>query len=50
MSPVRSRNIALDNRRLLMVTNGTVMPSPVSELIVVQNWVEELKAKVPTPR
>jgi serine/threonine-protein kinase len=41
-------DVSLDGQRFLMVKLGERKPSPVTELILVQNWFEELKRLVPT--
>jgi hypothetical protein len=38
----------LDGQRFLMVKFGERKPLPVTELILVQNWFEELKRLAPT--
>jgi serine/threonine-protein kinase len=48
-NPGRTYDIALDGRRLLMIKpgDGSGRPAPAN-LIVILNWVEELKRLVPT--
>ena len=45
--PVRSWDISPDGRRFLMVKLDERKPQPVNEMILVQNWFEELKRIVP---
>ena len=47
-SPQRCGDLSRDSRRFLMVKRGQLTPAPVTELILVQNWFEELKRLVPT--
>jgi serine/threonine-protein kinase len=46
--PVRSYDISLDDQRFLMVREEERVPQPVTEMILIQNWFEELKKHVPT--
>jgi len=46
--PVRSWDISLDNQKFLMVKLEERKPQPVTEMILVQNWFEELKRLCPT--
>jgi hypothetical protein len=46
-SPVRGYDISLDDQRFLMVKGGEIKPQPITEMIYIQNWFEELKQKVP---
>ena len=48
--PIRGYDLSLDSRRFLMVKLDQRTPSPATELTLVQNWVEELKRKVPPIR
>jgi serine/threonine protein kinase len=41
--PVRSYDISLDGQRLLMAKREEIKPTPATEMILVQNWTEELK-------
>jgi Tol biopolymer transport system component len=47
-SLVRTWDISPDGQRFLMVKQGEREPKPVTEMILVQNWFEELKRLVPT--
>ena len=47
-SPIRAWDLSLDGQRFLMVKLDERKPQPVTELILVQNWFEELKRLVPT--
>ena len=49
-NPIRCWDISLDNKRFLMVKLEERKPQPVTELILVQNWFEELKRLCPTGR
>jgi serine/threonine-protein kinase len=44
---VRDWDISLDGQRFLMVKMEEKKPQPVTELILVQNWLEELKRLCP---
>jgi len=46
--PVRGYDLSLDGRRFLMVKDEQRKPTPVTEMILVQNWFEELKRLLPT--
>jgi len=46
--PIRSYDLSLDSQRFLMMKLEQRMPTPVTEMILVQNWFEELKRLVPT--
>jgi serine/threonine-protein kinase len=46
--PIRSCDISLDGRHFLMVKLEERKPQPVTEMILVQNWFEELKRLCPT--
>jgi hypothetical protein len=46
-NPIRSWDISLDGHRFLMVRLEERKPQPVTEMILVQNWLEELKRLVP---
>jgi hypothetical protein len=49
--PIRDYDLSLDGKRFLMARMDRTQPTPVTELILVQNWLEELiKAKVPAGR
>jgi len=45
---VRDWDISLDGQRFLMMKLEERKPQPVIEMILVQNWFEELKRLVPT--
>jgi hypothetical protein len=45
--PIRPHDLSRDGQRFLMVKTEQIKPSPVTEMILVQNWFEELKQKVP---
>ena len=47
-SPIRGYDISLDGQKFLMVKVGETTPTSVIEMILVQNWFEELKRLVPT--
>ena len=44
---IRGYDVAPDGRRFLMVQQKERPPIRASEMILVQNWIEELKARVP---
>jgi dipeptidyl aminopeptidase/acylaminoacyl peptidase len=46
--PVRSWDISPDGQRFLMVKLEERKPQPVTDMILVQNWFEELKRLCPT--
>jgi eukaryotic-like serine/threonine-protein kinase len=48
--PYRTYDVSLDGRRFLMIKNSeaAVQPATAPRIVVVQNWFEELKSKVPT--
>lgn len=46
--PVRAWDLSLDSQRFLMVKFENRRPTPVTEMVLVQNWLEELKRLVPT--
>jgi len=46
-SPIRAYDLSLDSQRFLMVKQEQMKPAPVTEMILVQNWFEELKHLVP---
>jgi serine/threonine-protein kinase len=46
-NPIRSYDLSLDGQQFLMVKLEQPKPEPVTELILVQNWFEELKRLVP---
>jgi serine/threonine-protein kinase len=48
--PIRTWDLSLDGQRFLMVKMGEAKPTPVTELVLVQNWFEELKHLAPTKR
>ena len=46
-NPLRCWDISLDGQRFLMVKLDERKPQPVTEMILVQNWFEELKRLAP---
>ncbi len=46
--PIRNHDLSLDSQRFLMVKHEQRKPTPVTEMILVQNWFEELKRLVPS--
>jgi hypothetical protein len=44
---MQSYNISPDDRRFLMVREGA--PSQESELILTENWLQELERRAPSP-
>jgi serine/threonine-protein kinase len=47
-TPIRCWDISLDGQKFLMVKLDDRKPQPVTEMILVQNWFEELKRLCPT--
>jgi serine/threonine-protein kinase len=47
-STIRAYDLSLDDQRFLMTRIEQRKPTPITEMILVQNWFEELKQKVPT--
>jgi Tol biopolymer transport system component len=45
---VRSYDVAATGRRFIMVQPREQVPLPAAQIVVVENWVEELKRLVPT--
>jgi eukaryotic-like serine/threonine-protein kinase len=45
--PVRGCDLSSDGQQFLMVKQQDLKPQPVTEMILVQNWFEELKRLVP---
>jgi len=43
-----SYDVTPDGQRFVIVQEATRPPAHVSQLILVENWFEELKARVPT--
>jgi hypothetical protein len=46
---VRPYDVSPDGQRFLMVKQRERPPLFASQMILVQNWVDELKARVPAP-
>jgi hypothetical protein len=46
--PLRGWDISLDGQKFLMVKLEERKSQPVTEMILVQNWFEELKRLCPT--
>jgi hypothetical protein len=49
-APIRGYDLSPDGLRFLMVKLEQRKPTPVTEMILVQNWFEELKRLVPTEK
>lgn len=47
---VRGYDLSQDGQRFLMVKLGQTKPTPVTEMILVLNWFEELRRLVPTEK
>ncbi len=47
-NPIRSYDLSFDGMRFLMVKMDQRKPTPVTEIILVQNWFVELKRLAPT--
>ncbi len=45
--PIRDYDLSLDGQRFLIVKLEQRKPMPITEMILVQNWFEELKQRVP---
>ncbi len=41
--PIRTYDLSLDGQRFLMVREEPLKPAPVTEMILIQNWFEELE-------
>jgi len=48
INPVRGYDISLDDQSFLMVKSEEREPRPMTEMILIQNWFEEIKRLVPT--
>jgi len=46
--PIRSYDLSLDSQRFLMVKDEQRTSAPATEVVLVQNWFEELERLVPT--
>src|SRR5688500_2732366 len=46
-APVRGYDVTPDGKRFLMVLQKDLAPEPPIELVLVENWFEELKQRVP---
>ena len=46
-SPIRGYDLSLDGQRFLMVKDKQRKPTPVTELVLIQNWYEEVKRMLP---
>ncbi len=49
-SPIRDYDLSADGQRFLMVKLEQRTPTPITEITLIENWFEELKAKVPVKR
>ncbi len=47
-TPIRSWDLSLDGQRFLMVKLAEAKPAPVTEMVLVMNWFEELKRLSPS--
>jgi serine/threonine-protein kinase len=47
-TPIRTWDLSLDGQRFLMVKLEEAKPTPVTELVLVQNWFEELQRLAPS--
>ena len=45
---LQNYDVTANGQRFLMVQTLDPTPEPQTELVLVQNWFEELKARVPT--
>jgi hypothetical protein len=48
--PIRTYDLSLDGKRFLMVKGAQRKPAPVTEMVLVQNWFEELNRLVPVKK
>jgi len=48
--PIRGYDLSLDSQRFLMVKLEQRKPSPITEMILIQNWFEELKHLLPAAK
>ena len=48
--PIRAYDLSLDSQRFLMVKFENRKPTPVTEIVLIQNWFEELKRLLPTAK
>jgi Tol biopolymer transport system component len=46
--PIRAYDLSRDGQRFLMVKFENRKPTPVTEMVLIQNWFEELKRLVPS--
>ncbi len=46
--PLRNWDLSLDGQSFLMVRLEEEEPKPVTELVLIHNWFEEVKRLVPT--
>jgi serine/threonine protein kinase len=46
--PARSYDVTADGQHFVMLRQKARPPVPVRHIVVIQNWLEELRAKVPT--
>jgi len=46
-SPARSYDVSPDGRRFLMVQQKDMVPAAVRHIVLVQQWIEELRRRVP---
>ena len=48
--PIRSWDLSLDGQRFLMVKLDEVKPTPVTEMVLVMNWSQDLRRLSPTAK
>jgi hypothetical protein len=48
--PIRSWDVSLDGQRFLMVKNEGGTPTPVTELVLVMNWSQDLQRLAPSAK
>ena len=46
-APIRTWDLSLDSQRFLMVKNDEAKPTPVTELVLVMNWFQDLQRLAP---
>ena len=47
-TPIRSWDLSPDGQRFLMVKNEEATPTPVTEMVLIMNWFEDVKRLSPT--
>jgi len=47
-SPIRSWDVSLDSQRFLMVKKDEMEATPVTDMVLVMNWFQDLQRLAPT--